>query len=122
MQSIHRTFVRAATGVLLVLCASSALAQGGRQKIGDNFEPTFILNANGEWSDAQDRAVRDAGGTVTFRHPASGIGAVVSPIEGFLERVLASGAFNGGAEDALTPFGAASAATPDDVLGAPVHE
>jgi lantibiotic leader peptide-processing serine protease len=63
-------------------------------------EPTYILTA-GSWGDAQNTAVAEAGGIVTFSHEGAGVGVVVSNAPDFLERALASNAFTNGAADQL---------------------
>jgi subtilisin family serine protease len=65
---------------------------------GAQGEKTYVLTA-AQWGDKQDAAVIAAGGTVTFKHGKTGIGIATSTIPDFLDRVLANGAFTGGAED-----------------------
>ena len=56
-------------------------------------DQSYVLQAGGRWSDAQTRAVRAAGGTVTFSHGDTGIGVATSANPNFLRDAQASKAF-----------------------------
>jgi subtilisin family serine protease len=65
---------------------------------------TYLLTTSGPWGAAQDSAIAAAGGTVTFSHVQTGIGAAVSGQPNFIKQALASGAFDRGAEDILVQW------------------
>ena len=61
-------------------------------------ETTFVLQADGGWSDLQTLAAQAAGGVVTFSHGETGIGIVKSDNPNFASDAAASLAFT-----AVTP-------------------
>jgi subtilisin family serine protease len=82
-----------AMGVLGALSADALAASTAK---------SYVLQANGRWTDAQTLAVQAAGGTVTFRHGETGIGVVTSSNPKFQQDANASKAF--------------SAVTPDEMV------
>lgn len=63
----------------------------------------FLLQAN-QWGPAQTAAVEAAGGTLVYGHGASGIGYATSDNPGFLDEVMASGAFRDGEADQVVQW------------------
>lgn len=65
---------------------------------------TFVLQANGGWSDAQTRAVTAAGGIVSFSHGETGIGVATSANPNFLRDASANKAFATVTEDRMVEW------------------
>jgi subtilisin family serine protease len=86
---------------LLIIVAVSALPRTSAASQQGN--QTYVLTA-GKWGNAQNEAVRLAGGTVTFSHDKSGIGIATSSSPDFLSRALASGVINGGSADQMVQW------------------
>jgi subtilisin family serine protease len=84
--------------VLLALSSPGALAQSSGDDASGAFK-RYVMTATGTWGTAQDAAVLAAGGTVLYRHAASGIGIATSSDPGFLKRAMRSGQFGLSAED-----------------------
>ena len=91
-KSLVRMFTTLAviSGVLagLALSSSGALAQ-----IGAVEKKQYVMTATGTWGAAQDAAITSVGGTVEYRHAASGIGVATSDDPRFLVRAMRSGLF-----------------------------
>lgn len=94
--SLKAMAVTLATFAVLALGISSALAVS-RDDAGTVKQ--YVLMTDGTWGAAQDLAIQRAGGTVNFRHEASGVGSVSSTNSSFLSQVNKSGAFSQAAED-----------------------
>lgn len=82
---MRRSFVSLALG--LVLAAAPVLAAD-----------SYVLQA-AKWGAKQDRAVAAAGGTIVWKHGASGIGVATSSSRTFLKKVQASKSFQQVAKD-----------------------
>lgn len=76
--------------MLLVITALAALPASAQRN--------FVIEAP-RWTEAQTRAVAEAGGTLTFSHPETGIGIVQSFVPDFEQRVLRTRAFTSVTED-----------------------
>jgi len=91
-KSLVRMFTTLAviSGVLagLALSGSGALAQ-----ISTVEKKQYVMTATGTWGAAQDAAIASVGGTVEYRHAASGIGVATSDDPRFLMRAMRSGLF-----------------------------
>lgn len=83
---------------------SSSRAQTSVADDGSGPVKRFVFVAAGEWGAAQDAAILAAGGTVDFRHAASGLGIASSSDPGFVRRALKGGALVKGAEDVLVQW------------------
>ena len=84
-----------------VLVASLFLAPQAPAR--QSAEETFVLAA-GQWGARQNRAVRDAGGTIVWSHRRTGIGVVTSANAGFLDEVMGGRAFNFGEVDQMVDW------------------
>jgi subtilisin family serine protease len=87
----------------LALNAHGAFAEGlpsGDSTDPDIYTKSYVLESSGgTWGDAQDAAVIAAGGTVTFKHLASGLGLASSTQDAFMRKALKSPAFIRVSED-----------------------
>lgn len=68
-----------------------------------NAQKTYVLQAP-RWGEAQVKAVTDAGGTVVFGHDGAGVGVATSSAPDFVDRVRASKAITGAAEDMMVKW------------------
>jgi subtilisin family serine protease len=88
--------IRVITLVTILLFLLAVVAMSRRPvpvASGAQTVKAYVLTT-GQWGPAQDKAVTDAGGVVTFSHGETGIGIVNSDATDFLERAEASGKFN----------------------------
>src|SRR3989442_1267221 len=102
----HFCNVRAIALIMVLLFAAVAIsvkslpsASGAQAEQAQ----AYVLTA-GQWNDAQNDAVKAAGGSVTFSHGASGIATVTSSAPDFLERALASKSFTDVAADQVVQW------------------
>jgi len=95
--------------VTLAACALALNAHGAFAGEGvptgpvtdpDVYAQTYVLSSsNTSWTDAQDAAVAAMGGTISYKHIASGLAVVTSMDPGFLRKALKSPAFTIASED-----------------------
>ena len=88
----------------LALNAHGAFAEGlpsnGGTTDPDSYARSYVLESSGAtWGDAQEAAVIASGGTVTFKHIASGLGVASSIDPVFMRKALKSPAFTRVSED-----------------------
>ena len=104
---------------VLALSSSGALAQAHST---DRGETRYVMTASGTWGAAQEAAIERAGGTVEFRHAASGIGVAYSGDPVFLRRAMRSGLFGPSAADVTVQWQdpAHEQAYGEDLTGGPV--
>jgi lantibiotic leader peptide-processing serine protease len=77
----------------LLIAAVAIITKPVPHAAGAQTEQTYVLTA-GNWGAAQEAAVTEAGGVVTFRHDQTGIAVVTSGATDFLDRALASKKFS----------------------------
>lgn len=92
------------TSLFAVVAALVLLVQGINPGPAAAAGKKYVLTATGTWGAAQDAAVRGAGGTVDFRHAASGIGVASSTVSGFLGKALQTGQFARGGADMMVQW------------------
>jgi subtilisin family serine protease len=93
-------------GVLAVVGLSSSGAWAA-SVAGDSpgaVKKYVLMSSGATWGAAQDAAISRLGGTVGFKHVASGIGSVSSADPDFLKAMMKSGAFSKGSEDMMVQW------------------
>lgn len=100
----HFCNIRVIAPILVLLLAAVAISMRPLPSAsGAQAEQTYVLTA-AQWGDAQNAAVNEAGGVVTFSHHDGGIGLATSSDPDFLDRALASNKFTDVAADQVVQW------------------
>jgi subtilisin family serine protease len=100
----HFCNIRMIAPIMVLVFATVAISISSLPSAsGAQVEQAYVLMA-GQWDDAKNAAVNEAGGVVTFSHPDTGIGIVRSSAPDFLDRALASNEFTHVAADQVVQW------------------
>ena len=91
------------SSAFVVLALSSSAAQAQMRSVDEN-EKAYVMTASGTWGAAHDAAIANAGGSVQYRHAATGIGVVYSGDALFYRKAMRSGLFGPSSQDMMVEW------------------